>query len=112
MTITANPTAKISRIFVTTAVTVLAIAAATSKADAKIACSEGYQSIRGNQLSTPYCQDEYVAQVARTYGIKTSGAAIRGQAGHKQEVCRLIGRDNRISQACIDYVPSGRGPRS
>jgi len=112
MTSTAKPAAKMLRLGVTTALAAFAVIAAGNSAEAKIACRDGYQTIRGDQPSTPYCQDEYVAQVARTYGIKTSGAAIRGRAGHKQEVCRLIGRDNRILQACIDYVPSGRGPRS
>lgn len=81
-------------------------------ADAKIRCSDGYQAVSGSHVSTPYCQDEYVAQVAREYGVRTSGAQIRGNPQHKLDVCRLVGRDNRVSQACIDAFPSGRGPRS
>ncbi len=96
----------------TLAVTVLAsamAAAAGSPANARIVCDAGYQKVRGDFISTPYCQDQNVAEVARSYGIKTSGAAIRDNPEHKQDVCRLIGRDNRVQQACIGTFPSGRG---
>jgi hypothetical protein len=82
--------------------------AAPAPAAAKIQCRQGYQIVQGNSISTPYCQDEYVAQVARGYGVSTSGARIRGNPQHKNEVCRLVGRDIRIQQACLDALPSGR----
>lgn len=80
-------------------------------AEARIACNKGYQTVQGNEISTPYCQDQYVADVARQYGVRTSGAAVRNNPNHKREVCRLIGRDIRVQQACIDSFPSGRGSR-
>ncbi|MBX9925377.1 MAG: hypothetical protein K2Y05_03380 [Hyphomicrobiaceae bacterium] len=87
------------------------VATIGATAHARIACDEGYQKIRGDFISTPYCQDEQVADVARQYGVRTSGAAIRNNPGHKREICRLIGRDNRVQQACIDAFSSGRGSR-
>lgn len=74
---------------------------AVSPAAAAIICNKGFQLVGGNEIATPYCQDEYVAEVAREYGIKTSGARIRNDWGHKREVCRLIGQDIRIQNACI-----------
>lgn len=77
------------------------------QAEAKIRCSKGYQTVGGNQLATPYCQDEYLAQVAREYGMRASGARIRNSPQYKLEVCRLVGRDIRVSNNCLDAFPSG-----
>lgn len=60
-----------------------------------------------DEISTPYCQDEYVAVVARDYGIKTTGARIRNDWGHKRDVCSLIGQDIRIRTACISENDRG-----
>ncbi|MEW5963777.1 MAG: hypothetical protein AB1749_09460 [Pseudomonadota bacterium] len=70
-------------------------------AAAAIRCNKGFQLVQGSEISTPYCQDEYLAEVAREYGIRTSGARIRSDWGHKRQVCRLIGQDIRIQNACI-----------
>lgn len=78
-------------------------------AAAGIECNKGYQLVGGNEISTPYCQDEYLAVVARDFGIKTTGARLRQDWGHKREVCRLIGQDIRIQNACIgEQDPRGR----
>ncbi len=77
-------------------------------AEARIACSKGYQSVNGSPIATPYCQDQYVADVARTYGIRVSGEAIRNNPNLKRNVCQTIGRDNRIFIACIDANGPGR----
>ena len=77
-------------------------------AEARIACRQGYQSVNGSPIATPYCQDQYVADVARTYGIKVSGEAIRNNPNLKRNVCQTIGRDNRVFIACIDANSVGR----
>ena len=43
-----------------------------------IECVRGMRSVNGQMIYTPHCQDEYLAEVAREYGFKASGAKIRG----------------------------------
>ena len=78
---------------------------------AAIQCDGDFQIVNGYQVSTPYCRDQHLAAVARKYGIKTSDDAIRNNPKHKEEVCRIVGRDIRVDQACIDVLPGSRGRR-
>ncbi|MBR2535861.1 MAG: hypothetical protein IKE66_07285 [Hyphomicrobium sp.] len=82
---------------------------AVSAPAAAIECRGGYQVVQGNLLSTPYCQDALLAQVARQYGFRTSAAAIRQNPNHKREICRFVGRDIRVQENCITANPNGRG---
>ena len=90
------------------AVITLLAALDAAPAQARIACRAGFQSVGGSQIATPYCQDLYVAQVARTYGVKVSDQTIRNNPNVKREVCRLIGQDNRVFIACGDANSSSR----
>ena len=82
---------------------------AGAPAEAKIVCNKGYQLVSGDEIATPYCQDEYLAEVAADYGIKTTGSRIRRDWSHKRDVCRLIGQDIRIQNACVsEQDPRGR----
>ncbi len=79
----------------------IAITQGAAPAAAKIVCSaDGFQRVQGAWLSTPYCQDNLVAKVARQYGVRVSDAEIRYNPNRKADVCRLIGRDIRVRQAC------------
>jgi len=84
---------------------------ATLQAHARINCSGAYQVVRGQgQIATPYCEDQYLARVARGYGMRVSGAAIRRNPSRKEEVCRLIGHDGRVTSICHNYrLDSCRG---
>lgn len=77
-------------------------------AEAKIKCSEGYQLVNGAMLSTPYCRDNYVAAVARQYGMNAPDAKIRNNPNFKREICRWIGHDIRVKDSCEEVEPSGR----
>jgi hypothetical protein len=77
-------------------------------AQAGISCRGGFQSVSGQPIATPYCQDQYVAQVARAYGIRVSDAEIRNNPNTKRNVCQQIGRDNRVYIACLDANANGR----
>jgi hypothetical protein len=79
----------------------LCVLTAGDPAAAAFRCNKGFQNVQGSEIATPYCQDEYLAEVAREYGIRTSGARIRRDWGHKRQVCRLIGQDIRIQNACV-----------
>ena len=67
-----------------------------------IECRGRYQVIDGNLHATPYCEDNYLARVARGYGVSVSNRAIRHNPSKKAEVCRLVGHDNRVSGICHD----------
>ena len=77
---------------------------ASSDVEARIKCNGPFQVVRGaGEIATPYCEDEYLAHVARSYGIRVSGGAIRRNPSRKEEVCRSIGHDSRVYDICIKY---------
>jgi hypothetical protein len=81
----------------------LGVAAVAGPASA-IDCEGNYQIQKnGNQIATPYCQDGYLAIVAREYGMRVSPDEIRYNPGEKRRVCRFIGEDNRVRSTCEPY---------
>jgi hypothetical protein len=49
----------------------------------------------------PYCEDGYLAHVARTsYGMQVTAALLRSNPAAKDDVCLAIGRDTRIAHIC------------
>ena len=85
--------------------------APTDRAEARIVCDGAYQIIQGSAHATPYCEDNYLASVARGYGMRVSDVAVRQNPSIKAEVCRAFGHDNRIRQICSNYLPGDRGGR-
>jgi hypothetical protein len=77
-----------------------ALLLASSNAEARIVCREGFQVSGGQEISTPYCNDNYVAEVARKYGVRVSNEEIRNNPARKDEVCRFIGYDTRVRDYC------------
>lgn len=73
-----------------------------------IDCQDGYQLVQGNRLSTPYCQDDLLARVARQYGMKASAEEIRNNPNYKRHICRFVGRDIRVQENCSISNPTGR----
>ena len=82
---------------------------AAAPADARIRCDGNYQIINGSPHATPYCQDENLAEVARSYGMRVSGSAMRNSPSAKQRVCQFIGSDIRVREACYGNGQDGRG---
>ena len=87
----------------------LGLALLAGPADARMRCDGNYQIINGQPHATPYCQDENLAQVARSYGMRVSGSAMRNSPSEKQRVCDFIGSDIRVREACHGYGHDGRG---
>ncbi len=81
---------------------------ATGPAAAAIRCQGPNQIINGEGLPTPYCEDAYLAQVARGYGVSVTAAAIRASYTRKTRVCELIGHDSRLSNICAGHRPADR----
>ncbi len=69
-------------------------------AEAGIKCQGSYQVIKGQLIGTPYCGDKFLAQVARSYGWKTSFRSIRNNASERHTICQILGHDMRINGIC------------
>lgn len=87
----------------------IALVSIASAANAKMTCRNGSQLVQGSWISTPYCEDAYVAEVARQYGFQATAAAVRSNPMFKQRLCRFIGQDIRIKESCDQVLPNGRG---
>lgn len=75
-----------------------------------ITCERGYQRVQGNLIATPYCQDQYLAEVARQYGFKASAKRIRSDPNYKKEICRYVFSDIRVQETCLSAgVPERPG---
>ncbi|MGZ8408482.1 MAG: hypothetical protein ACXWVS_00940 [Hyphomicrobium sp.] len=84
------------------------VAAVSTPASAAIKCRNGAQLVAGSYISTPYCQDKLLAEVAREYGFKVSFAEIRDNPNAKRNVCVYVGRDIRVQENCLTANPAGR----
>ena len=88
----------------------LPLAAATSlPADAAIRCNGPYQVVKGTgEIATPYCEDTYLAHVARRYyGTRYSARQIRQNPFAKQQTCIVAGHDIRVSNICRGFRNEG-----
>ncbi len=84
------------------------VAAGSMPASAAIKCRDGAQLVAGSYITTPYCQDKLLAEVARQYGFKVSFAEIRDNPNAKRNVCVFVGRDIRVQENCLIANPTGR----
>ncbi len=99
-----------------TALQVITVAAAVTvpvlsgiPAAQAINCRGQYQISGGREISTPYCEDNYLATVARGYGSRVSSAEIRNNPSTKREVCRFIGHDTRVQHICQGWRDGADG---
>lgn len=87
---------------------VLAATGAIAPAAEAIECRGAFQLVQGREISTPYCRDNRLAAVARSYGLKVSDGEIRNNPNTKRSICRLIGRDIRVSATCDETDGNAR----
>ena len=74
-----------------------------------IDCDRGFQRVNGQFIATPYCQDEYLAQVAREYGLRATASQLRNNPNFKKEICRTVFTDIRVDVTCLQAgVPESR----
>jgi hypothetical protein len=78
---------------------------AVSPAAARVECRGNFQVTKYGLIATPYCEEENIARVARSYGINVSGAEVRKNALKKVYLCQTIGDDSRLKGACGAYAP-------
>lgn len=86
---------------------VLLLAISPEPADAKIKCQGIFQVTKNGLISTPYCQEEEIARVARSYGWKVTAAQVHNDPLKKVYICQSLGRDNRLKGACGAYATPG-----
>ena len=74
-----------------------------------ITCRDEVQINKNSRAITPYCETEYLARVARSYGFKITGRAIRANGSLKRDVCQFVGGDIRVSIICQGLRFEGNG---
>ena len=89
------------------ALTASLLLAAAPAARAGIVCHGVYQVIRGEDISTPYCRDTYLAQIARAAGFDVTDAEVRSNLLKKREICSWLKSDINAQSACD--MRGGRG---
>ena len=72
----------------------------SSASYAHIVCHNDFQVVNGQEIATPYCQDNALASVAHAGGRRVSDAEVRNNPGLKDELCRNFGTDIRVKSAC------------
>jgi hypothetical protein len=86
------------------AAAVTLICFALSTPSRAIDCNGPWQIIKGQEIATPYCEDNYLGQIARAAGLRVSNHEIRENPNKKGAVCRFVGRDNRVRDICWNYL--------
>ncbi len=89
----------------TLALTGFLVMAGASPAAAGIECRGNFQVTKYGLISTPYCEEENIARVARSYGMKVTGAQVRKDPLKKVYLCQRIGGDTRLKGSCAGYAP-------
>lgn len=67
-----------------------------------IVCKDGFQSVEGRPVATPFCEDEDLAGIAREHGSNVTASSIRSNPDIKDEVCRFVGSDSNAPEYCGD----------
>ena len=66
-------------------------------------CRDNFQVTKYGLISTPYCEDQQIARVARSYGFNVSDAEVHNNPEHEGLFCQIIGNDNRLKGSCGAY---------
>lgn len=80
-------------------------------ASSAIQCEGRWQIVQGNSISTPYCEDSFLAAVAQRAGSRVTARQIRQNPLTKQKVCHLVGFDPAVADICFGFTPDGDGTR-
>ena len=89
----------------TLAATALLAISLASPAAARIECRGNFQVSKYGLIATPYCEEEQIARVARSYGATVTGAEVRNNPLKKVYLCQVYGYDTRLKGSCAGYAP-------
>ena len=92
--------------------TILLAATLTTPAAARIQCRGNFQMTKYGPIATPYCEEEQIAFVARSYGQRVTAAEVHNNPLTKVYLCQTIGYDFRLKGSCAGYGPELLRPRS
>lgn len=92
------------------AATLLLALAAPQPAAARIQCRGNFQVTKYGLIATPYCEEEQIAFVARSYGNNVTGAQVRNNPLTKVYLCQTLGYDSRLKGSCAGYGPDAYAP--
>lgn len=84
--------------------------AVPDRAVARIQCRGNFQMSKYGPIATPYCEEEQIAIVARSYGMKVTGAQVHNDPLKKVYLCQTIGDDVRLKGSCAGYGPDSYAP--
>jgi hypothetical protein len=90
------------------AITLLSVVPLHSAA-ARIRCQGEFQVTAYGLIATPYCGEEEIARVARSYGSRVTAAEVHNNPLTKVYLCQTIGYDWRIQSPCAGYLIHGGG---
>jgi hypothetical protein len=92
------------------AATLLLALTAPEPVAARIQCQGNFQVTKKYGLiATPYCEEEQIARVARSYGTNVTGDQVRNNPLTKVYLCQTIGYDSRLKGSCAAYGPDSYG---
>ncbi|HSA67469.1 MAG TPA: hypothetical protein VLE24_07375 [Methyloceanibacter sp.] len=78
--------------------------------EAKIQCRGNFQVTKYGLIATPYCEEEQIAFVARSYGSRVTAAQVHNDPLTKVYLCQTIGYDQRLKGSCAGYGPDSYAP--
>jgi hypothetical protein len=79
------------------------LAVGSELAAAKIQCQGNFQVTTQGLIATPYCEEEQIARVARSYGWKGTASQVHNNPNTKVYLCQRFGGDNRLKGSCGAY---------
>jgi hypothetical protein len=79
-------------------------------AAAKVECRGNFQVTKYGPIATPYCEEEQIAFVARSYGQRVTGAQVHNDPLKKVYLCQTLGHDSRLKGSCAGYGPDSYAP--
>ena len=82
----------------------------TEPSEARIQCRGNFQVTKYGLLATPYCEEEQIAFVARSYGQNVTGSQVRKNPLMKVYLCQTLGYDSRLKGSCAGYGPDSYAP--
>jgi hypothetical protein len=82
----------------------------TEPSEARIQCRGNFQVTKYGMIATPYCEEEQIAFVARSYGSKVTAAQVHNDPLTKVYLCQTIGYDQRLKGSCAGYGPDSYAP--
>lgn len=88
----------------------MTLCVAPDRAEARIQCKGNFQITKYGPIATPYCEEEQIAVVARSYGMKVTGSQVRNDPLKKVQLCQIIGGDVRLKGSCAGYGPDSYAP--